>query len=71
MRPALTGLIVFSALAMLSLVFWELCSFMADHGFRPVDLVEVLHRPHDGTLWQMDLFFVGSDWHGFDYLGYL
>lgn len=43
------------------LLFWELCGYMAERGFRPVDLVDVLHRPHDGTLWQMDLFFVRAD----------
>lgn len=52
------------------LLFWELCNYMADRGFRPVDLVDVYHRPHDGTLWQMDLFFIRSDWSGFRYLGY-
>ena len=52
------------------LLFWELCGLMAEHGFRPVDLVDVLHRPHDGTLWQMDLFFIRSDWEGFSHLTY-
>jgi FkbM family methyltransferase len=52
------------------LLFWELCGFMAEHGFRPFDLVDVHHRPHDKTLWQMDLSFVRSDWAGFSYLGY-
>jgi FkbM family methyltransferase len=53
-----------------ALLFWELCAVMVDHGFRPVDLVDVMRRPHDGSLWQMDLFFIRSDWPGFDYLGY-
>lgn len=53
-----------------SLLFWELCGYMADHGLRPIDLVDVYHRPHDGTLWQMDLFFIRSDWAGFSYLKY-
>lgn len=53
-----------------SLLFWELCAFMADQGFRPIDLVDVMHRPHDATLWQMDLFFVRSDWPGFSYVEY-
>jgi FkbM family methyltransferase len=51
-------------------LFWELCTRMAEHGFRPVDLVDVLRRPYDETLWQMDLFFIQSDWRGFGYLGY-
>lgn len=52
------------------LLFWELCEYMAERDFRPIDLVDVLHRPHDRTLWQMDLFFVRSDWPGFSYLEY-
>jgi len=52
------------------LLFWELCAEMAERGFRPIDLLDVLHRPHDGTLWQMDLVFIRSDWDGFGYLGY-
>jgi FkbM family methyltransferase len=52
------------------LLFWDLCDYMAAHGFRPIDLVDVMHRPHDHTLWQMDVAFVRSDWAGFDYLGY-
>jgi FkbM family methyltransferase len=53
-----------------SLLFWELCTYMAELGFRPIDLVDVLHRPHDRTLWQMDLFFIRSDWPGFSHLAY-
>lgn len=52
------------------LLFWELCGYMTTHGFRPVDLIDVLHRPYDETLWQMDLSFIRSDWEGFSYLGY-
>jgi len=52
------------------LLFWELCDQMAEHGFRPIDLVDVHHRPYDGTLWQMDLSFVRSDWEGFRRVGY-
>src|SRR6185312_9804788 len=43
------------------LLFWELCDYMAEQGFRPLDLVDVLHRPYDRTLWQMDLLFIRSD----------
>jgi len=53
------------------LLFWELCEHMAGKGFRPIDLVDVLHRPRDGTLWQMDLCFIRSDWTGFSYLSYV
>ncbi len=51
-------------------LFWELCSFLLEKGFRPVDLIDVLHRPYDNALWQMDLFFIKSNWAGFDYNSY-
>lgn len=37
--------------------FPELCRRMEESGFRCLDLVEPQHRPLDGALWQMDLFF--------------
>jgi FkbM family methyltransferase len=52
------------------LLFWELCEYMAQHDFRPVALADVLVRPYDGTLWQMDLFFVRGDCAAFDHLSY-
>ncbi|MGH3025194.1 MAG: FkbM family methyltransferase [Gaiellaceae bacterium] len=53
-----------------SFLFWELCARMVELGFRPVDLRGVLHRPHDETLWQMDLFFIRASWDGFESLSY-
>jgi FkbM family methyltransferase len=53
-----------------ALLFWELCALLAGQGFRPIDLVDVMHRPHDDSLWQMDLFFIRSSWSGFDCLAY-
>ena len=53
-----------------ALLFWELCSFLSEKGFRPIDLVDVLRRPYDNTLWQMDLFFIRSNWKGFSYISY-
>lgn len=53
-----------------ALLFWDLCGYMETKGFRAIDLVDVMHRPHDDTLWQLDLFFIRSEWAGFDYLGY-
>ncbi len=47
------------------LLFWELCASLHEHGFRPVEVVDVMHRPRDGTLWQMDVFFARADWPGF------
>lgn len=48
------------------LLFWELCEFLAKREFRPIYLVDVLNRKVDGSLWQMDLFFIKSDWKGFE-----
>jgi len=51
-------------------LFWELCQFLSDRGFMPVDLVDVLHRDYDNSLWQMDLVFVKSTWSGFSHVSY-
>lgn len=51
-------------------LFWELCAYLAERGFRPVDLVDVLHRIYDNSLWQMDLIFIRDSWVGFDYISY-
>lgn len=53
-----------------ALLFWELCAYLSDRGFRPIDLVDVLHRTHDNSFWQMDLAFIRSTWQGFDYVSY-
>jgi hypothetical protein len=50
-----------------ALLFWELCAYLAERGFRPVDLVDSMHRPYDDAFWQMDLVFVRSTWAGFAY----
>lgn len=40
-----------------SLRFHELCAWLEARGFRCCDLADPMRRPHDGTLWQMDLAF--------------
>ncbi len=37
--------------------FWEICRWMHERGFAPIDLFDVLYRPRDGALWQFDLVF--------------
>lgn len=54
-----------------ALLFWELCAFLATKGFRPIDLVDLMHRQHDNSLWQMDLFFIKSSWKGFSRITYV
>lgn len=49
-----------------TLLFWELCAYLHERGFRPFDLVDVMRRKRDSTLWQMDLFFVANSWPGFE-----
>jgi FkbM family methyltransferase len=51
-------------------LFWELCAFLSGKGFRPVDLVDVIHRVRDDSLWQIDLVFVKSAWSGFNKRSY-
>ena len=44
-----------------SLRFWEMCQFLYEKGFRPVDLCLPMHRPKDGAFWQVDILFVRRD----------
>ena len=50
--------------------FWEMCAHLAGIGFRPIDVFDVSYRPHDLSLWQMDIVFVRSGRPEFDYLQY-
>lgn len=43
------------------LLFHEMCGHLVGLGFRPIDLADVLYRPGDGVLWQMDLVFARAD----------
>ncbi|HVP08638.1 MAG TPA: FkbM family methyltransferase [Burkholderiales bacterium] len=40
-----------------ALLAHEMCAWLEARGFRCIDLCDPLHRPRDGALWQMDLFF--------------
>jgi len=53
-----------------SLRFYELCADLERRGFRPVDLIDPLHRPHDQAWWQVDLVFARTDDPVFTYAGY-
>jgi len=44
-----------------TLLFHEMIAFMATKGFRVSHLVDVLNRPSDGALWQVDLMFARED----------
>ena len=40
-----------------SLLFWEMCRYMDQLGFRVFDIVDIMNRPRDGAFWQCDVFF--------------
>lgn len=44
-----------------SLRFYELCALLETHGFRPLDIIQPMHRPLDGAFWQMDILFARAD----------
>jgi len=44
-----------------TLLFHEMIAFLATKGFRVSHLVDVLNRPTDGALWQIDLMFARED----------
>jgi hypothetical protein len=44
-----------------SLLFWEMCQYMDCLGFRLFDIVDIMHRPKDGSFWQCDAFFIRKE----------
>ena len=52
------------------LLFFEMCNHLKGHGFRCIDLVEPMYRPHDDTFWQVDLVFVRDSRPEFEYSSY-
>jgi FkbM family methyltransferase len=53
-----------------SFLFYEMCDYMEKRGFLPIDMVDLMQRKHDQSLWQMDLFFLPSTRKEFDYKAY-
>ena len=43
-----------------SLLFGEMCAYLATKGFRCVDISEPMFRKKDKSFWQIDLFFIPS-----------
>jgi FkbM family methyltransferase len=41
--------------------FWDLCRYMLELGFRPLDVFDLLYREVDGAFWQFDLLFVRAE----------
>jgi FkbM family methyltransferase len=52
------------------LLIFEMCDYLGAAGFRCIDMVDVIRRPRDGALWQMDLVFVRADRPEFSHDGY-
>lgn len=44
-----------------SLLFWEMCEYMDNRGFRLFDMVDIMRRSKDGAFWQCDAFFIRKD----------
>ena len=51
-------------------LFWQMCTRLEKLGFRPVDIVDILLRPRDKLLWQMDIVFLRSEHPAFENSGY-
>lgn len=51
------------------MMFWELCEFLHERGFRPAALSEPMVRESDELLWQMDLWFLPSSHPAFSNTG--
>jgi FkbM family methyltransferase len=48
-----------------TLLAHEMCAWLAERGFRCIDLCDPLYRRRDGALWQMDLFFAPASHSAF------
>jgi FkbM family methyltransferase len=44
-----------------TLLAHEMCAYLAERGFRCIDLCDPMYRPRDQALWQMDLFFARAE----------
>jgi FkbM family methyltransferase len=52
-------------------LFYELCAYMDNIGFFPIDFSEPMWRPKDKALWQLDFFFVKKEDNVFSSNSYL
>lgn len=53
-----------------SLRYWEMCAFMDNLGFSPIEHVDFMLRDFDKAFWQMDTFFIKSTSTAFNHNGY-
>ena len=52
------------------LLFYEMCEYLGQLGFRCIDLADPLWRPFDQAFWQMDLIFIRKERPEFSYTSY-
>jgi len=48
-----------------SMMFWEMCGWLEQRGFRCWDLFDVVRRSSDGVLWQFDALFLPESFPSF------
>jgi FkbM family methyltransferase len=53
-----------------SLRFFELCEYMDNLGFAPIEIADPMLRLHDSSFWQMDIFFIPKTSPEFAYRAY-
>ncbi len=53
-----------------SLRFFEMCSFMENLGFYPIEMADFMLRKYDNAFWQMDTFFIKKERNEFAYNSY-
>ncbi len=53
-----------------SLKYFEMCDYMDKKGFSSIEMVDLMLRKHDASLWQMDIFFIPSSSREFIYNSY-
>jgi FkbM family methyltransferase len=53
-----------------SLRYWEMCKYLDELGFAPIENVDLMLRKKDNSFWQMDTFFIPSDHAIFSYNKY-
>lgn len=44
-----------------SLLYYQMCEYMAKLGFSSIEIVDLTLRKHDHSFWQMDIFFIRSN----------
>jgi FkbM family methyltransferase len=50
--------------------FYEICLYLRERGFLPVDMIDPLHRQRDGIFWQCDLVFMRAERPEFQHISY-